>query len=283
MNLDYLSDIHIDLWVDSYAPEYAQRKKIEEFIVPFIPKTPSKILIIAGDIGHNNEQNFILFEILKKYYEWIFWNEGNHDIYLYQRGQRERYEYDSFKRLQNMIFMASEIKGVVYLGGVTEVEGIKIGGFPMWYDASYGVEVCGKSSIFINQLWRMMPCSRYIFTNGFENPRFKWQEYCSNQKKILEKFYKECDVIFSHVSPDWSQIKPFFANDPMSTFFHFDGREILKNCKGKIWVHGHTHAMYDYHTDSGCHIICNPLGNPGREGSYGQRDIESFSIKTFSI
>ena len=41
MNVDYLSDIHIDFWVEYNAPEYVQEKQIEDFVSKIIPKTPN--------------------------------------------------------------------------------------------------------------------------------------------------------------------------------------------------------------------------------------------------
>jgi predicted phosphodiesterase len=283
MNVDYLSDIHIDFWVNPQAPEFVQSKKIEEFITPFIPTNPSNILIIPGDIGHSNDQNILLFEILKKTYKYILYVEGNHDLYLILPGQKQQYQNDSFLRLREMIDLSSKIEGVYYLSGFMEIEGVKIGGFPMWYDNSYGLEVCARSPIFINQLWKQwMADSRFIFTHDSKYPHMDWLTYAASQKQILEASYKDCRVIFSHVSPDWSHLKPQYQGDPTSTFFHFDGREILKNCKGKTWVHGHTHLLYDEYTE-GCHILCNPLGYPSELGQFGERDIESFKIRTFEV
>lgn len=272
MNVDYLSDIHIDFWVEYNAPEYVQEKQIEDFVSKIIPKTPSKILIIAGDIGHHNDQNLILFKTFKKYYDNIYFLEGNHDLYIISKKDLLKYSNNSYNRLKEMIEMSSTISGVQYLNGVVEIEGKKIGGFPMWYDNSYGVEVCGRSPIFMHQLWK-----RYMADSNYIHPKLDWLEYCELHKTFLKNNFEQCDLIFSHVSPDWSHLVPHYQNDPTSSFFHFDGREILKKCNGKTWVHGHTHTKYNHYTESGCHMLCNPFGYPG------EKNFENFSINTLTI
>lgn len=284
MLVDYLSDIHIDFWVKPDSPEYFQRKQISQFIKPFLPEKPSKVLIIPGDLGHDNDQILILFEVLLETYEHICFCEGNHDLYLIGQEAKARYKNDSFARLRELVDESSKIPGIHYLNGrLVEFEGKIIGGFPMWYDTSYGVEVCHRSPIFLHQLWKQyMADSKFIFIGGKESPGMDWREYCRSQKEILEANFRKCDLIFSHVSPDWSHLKPQYQDDPTSTFFHFDGREILKECSGKVWVYGHTHLSYQEWTN-GCRMLCNPLGYPGEKGSYNERNIESFMIRTVQI
>ncbi len=128
-----------------------------------------------------------------------------------------------------------------------------------------------------------MADSRLILGSEDSQSRFDTRAYAASQRLILESSYKSCDLIFSHVAPDWSNLKSHYVEDPTSSFFHFDGREIVKNCGGKTWVFGHTHETYDYFTESGCHMLCNPLGYPGEQNSYGERNIEGFEIRTLRI
>lgn len=281
MRVDYLSDIHINNWVSIYLPEYAQRKGIRELIVKILPSSPSEILVIAGDLGHENDQTKILLEILREFYKIVLWNEGNHDLYLFTE-TKEKYGFNSFNRLKEMVELSNQIENVFYLSGTKEIDGKVFGGFPTWYDMSYGVEVCFRSPIYIKNLWKLMPCARLIYTNGKDRPKFDWLKYAQDQKSKLEDGFRSCDLIFGHVSPDWSRLKSHHQDEPFSTFFHFDGRKILEECEGKTWIFGHTHERYDYFMN-GCHLLCNPLGYPGHGGFYEERNFEGFSILTVEI
>ena len=61
-----------------------------------------------------------------------------------------------------------------------------------------------------------------------------------------------------------------------------DGREILNDLdETKTWIYGHTHNKQCYTYDSGCNMICNPLGYPSEH--YMEPDSWSYkrNIKNF--
>tara|TARA_B100001063_G_C16244804_1_gene302464 strand:- start:21 stop:227 length:207 start_codon:yes stop_codon:yes gene_type:complete len=58
-------------------------------------------LIIAGDLGHDNEQNIKMLKILKEYYNHIICVLGNHDYYLMGKTNKKLFK-NSFERVENM-------------------------------------------------------------------------------------------------------------------------------------------------------------------------------------
>ena len=62
------------------------------------------ILIIAGDIGHNNKQNIQVLELIKKIfgYKHIIWVLGNHDFYLLDKSLGSDYDNSSILRAARM-------------------------------------------------------------------------------------------------------------------------------------------------------------------------------------
>lgn len=76
MKLDILSDTHFDF--------YFYQKYNEDDVVKFFKniinfEDIADVLIIAGDIGHNNAQNIKILKILKQFYKNIICVLGNHD------------------------------------------------------------------------------------------------------------------------------------------------------------------------------------------------------------
>lgn len=69
MKVDVTSDLHVDFWIDVKKPATKQKKLITEWIAKLLPETPSDVIVIAGDIGHYNWQNKILFDVLRKTYK----------------------------------------------------------------------------------------------------------------------------------------------------------------------------------------------------------------------
>ena len=69
MKIDILSDVHFDNY---FYGKYKNDDVIKFYsqIIDF--KNCGDVLVIAGDIGHNNTQNIKILKILKQYYKISF-------------------------------------------------------------------------------------------------------------------------------------------------------------------------------------------------------------------
>lgn len=273
MKFDVTSDLHMDFWVDHRNPEPKQvRLMTQLFEGSLLPQTPSSTLVIAGDVGHYNHQNSILFSVLRKYYQHVIWVAGNHDLYMVSQNIGKKFEFDSFNRLNDMVRLSDMIDGVNYLNGNTiEIDGIVFGGSSGWYDGAYAYNVWGYNTEATIQLWsKYMTDFKLIRTkNEFSKNiyhEFDFLKYSDYQKELLKQIAPACDIMISHIAPDWTHIKSKY-NTPGSTFYAFDGREILASMKEKsAWVFGHTHEKHFYNSPYGPTMICNPLGYPSEDG-----------------
>ena len=66
---DYVSDIHLDFHcreANPNSPRYLRQQSL--FLDVILPDTPSDTLLIAGDIGHYNDQNIHFLKLLKDRY-----------------------------------------------------------------------------------------------------------------------------------------------------------------------------------------------------------------------
>lgn len=264
MKVDITSDLHIDMWVDVFRAknDIKQRKNIKTLISNLLPDEPADVLVIAGDIGHYNTENVILFEVLRETYETVIWVHGNHDLYLISPSIEKKYRNDSFQRLSEMIQLTNQIDGVHYLNGDTiQVGGYIIGGCGSWYDNAYGSNVWEMDDQAFVDKWR----SYLNDSNYIEVPYTKTREidsliYSEKQKKLLSSIVDVCDLVVTHVAPDWTHL-PTKYQTPESTFYCFDGRTLLKRMKpNAIWVFGHTHDKHSFQHPSGPVMFCNPLG-----------------------
>lgn len=271
MKVDCTSDLHFDMHVKINNPEYKQEKDFNVLFERIIPENNSDILLISGDLGHYNFQNEFALTILRKWYKHILFVAGNHDLYLVSQSQSNLYHHDSFERLIEMKELANKIEGVHFLDGNTvEIEGKVFGGTGMWYDFQYGIQIFGKSIQELSDVWEvyMNDANLIRTTEG----RIKNLEYFKSEYSKLEKIYQKCDVILTHVGPDWSMIEEKYK-DISTSFYYFDGKEMLKNCFGKTWLYGHTHLPASFNVN-GCHLICNPLGYPKENPDYMIKTIE---------
>jgi predicted phosphodiesterase len=260
MFIDITSDVHVDFWVNNLLPKNKQIKLLATLIEKLLPPEPSETLIIAGDIGHYNKQDVLFFEILKNYYKKIIWTHGNHDLYMVSHNIQQKYHYNSFNRLNEKIELINKIPGVYYLDGSKplEFDGFKIGGCGMWYNNDYAKQVWNKTDVECIDMWNW--CLNDSKCINIDKKQINYLKYFQEQYELLKNIYLECNVIVTHVSPTWQNI-PEKYKIVESTFFHFDGSELLKNInKDTLWIFGHTHDKHHFvHRESGCTFVCNPL------------------------
>ena len=96
MNIDIISDIHFDLWLNN-----KNGKNLKSFVSKMIPNVRSNTLLIAGDLGHSNTQNANGLKYLREYYKNIVIVPGNHDFWLLHDDQKTKFNFNSFKRIDS--------------------------------------------------------------------------------------------------------------------------------------------------------------------------------------
>ena len=278
MKVDILSDLHLDFY---FKPHLTTSENIASLFGDIFTDNNTRkvgdVLIIAGDIGHYNEQNIEVLKIFQeKFYKHIICVLGNHDYYLIDSEAKYTFENDSFKRVKDMRSLINQEKNMYCLDGeVIEIEGIKFGGADSWYDGSYVKKYyTNLDNNHINLLWNgNINDSRLI--KGIS----RFDDITKLEIQKLEKIYQNCDVMITHVNPsiDEEHINEKYRNSPINTFFTFDGSKFYKNGSMKYWVFGHTHDAIEYEIED-IKFLCNPLGYPN-ESQYG----DSIKIKSFEI
>ena len=193
MKIDYISDLHLDHWVNKLNDSPKGRNKIVDFVANLYPQD-GDILIIAGDLGHYNSQVKTMLEIFKGLYKEVFVVSGNHDMYLVSSGQESKYNYNSLERLSELEENCKEL-GIHYLDGqVVEIDGIKIGGTGMWYDLPTDSDiidwtnVMNDSRLILNGYNRVHQAYSYGTTE--RKVTFDTQKFFANEKEKLEKMVK---------------------------------------------------------------------------------------------
>jgi len=256
MQIDIISDIHIDFWL-----KRPTEKEILKFIVNVIkPNINSEILIIAGDLGHYNNQNLKLFKLLQNFYQKIFFVFGNHDLYLISGKQRNRYKF-SLNRLKELIDNLPE--NVIFLNGSEYLyKGVKFAGSGLWYEVKD-----------IEQWFKKMNDAIYIIEEKVFNT-----DYDRYGKKIIYRFnpfnfyqkeikklsqISNADIMISHISPYLPE---------KELFYYFQGENEIERIKPKYWIFGHIHypLKIDFNDTK---LISNPLGYKNN----------NFNLKTITV
>ena len=263
LKIDILSDTHFDNY---FYGKYTNYDVINFYsqIIDF--NNCGDVLVIAGDIGHNNIQNIKILKLLKQYYKNIICVLGNHDYYLLGKENKSQFK-NSFERVENMRELINSQDGMYCLNGdIIEIDGIKFGGCDGWYNdgyfgRQYPTESFSRKST--NVMWQnIMNDANFIY--GVEN----FDDIFQIERPKIEKVFKECDVMITHINPSAKNehINIRFQNNPSNVFFCFEGEKYLKNGNMKYWIFGHTHEELEY-IEHNVHCICNPLGYFNESGN----------------
>ncbi len=279
MKIDILSDLHFDYY---FVQKYGiYEKAIVNFFTPYF-NNDSECLIIAGDLGHYNDQNLAILKIFKKhFYKYIVCVLGNHDYYIFDPNGMSKYKGHSLYRVSQMREDINSEDGIYCLNGnIVELDGIKFGGCDGWYDGSYVPRYWSEQPIPDRFMWKQCMGDDVRFIKGIDH----YTQLFEIEKNKIEKVYQKCDVMITHVNPSNlnRHLSPKYKKQQSNGFFCFDGERYLRDGSMKYWIFGHTHDAIEYSYPDGfegpkVQCICHPLGSPHEDNGSNQL------IKTIEI
>lgn len=289
MRIMYISDLHID-----------SCNEIEGELLEAIRTSEWKfdVLVIAGDVANYVQRVYRFFQYLRVAVpsKPIIFVPGNHEYYN-----------DTMKYCDGVMSMMITSLGITVLGNNTQFhpdrfvdvgdETICFIGGTLWTD----FEVFGNPEVSKNSVSRCMNDFRRIVNY---NDKILTPDDTSflheSQLDLMENLVmdpRNSEVKFvavSHHGPSRKSIAPEYLldlNTPAFTSGILDvGHNSYRAWASKIslWIHGHTHAPFDYDCDHGygdkTRVVCNPLGY-SRTYSNGQRWFENtkFDLKVAMV
>jgi metallophosphoesterase superfamily enzyme len=242
MKIDILSDLHFDYYFKQFNNSNIDVKNVYDKFFLQDGRTAGDVLVVAGDLGHYNNQNLILLKMIKKIYEYraIVCVLGNHDYYLANRIARDDYK-DSFERAKELIDLINSEDDLYCLDGdVVEIDGVRFGGAMGWYSDAY-LKYKYPSGDFPlksnNVMWKnCMP--DFQMTEGLVN----FDDLYHSELPKIEAVHKKCDVMITHINPSFKDehMSKEFAGQQTNTFYCFNGHSLLRETTAKHWIFGHT-------------------------------------------
>lgn len=261
MKVAYAGDLHIDFYCRERNPQHHDyHPQFQRYIRNVLRPPEADILLIAGDIGHYNQQNIDLLIALKEYYPTIAVTYGNHDMYIMSNSDQAKYNYSSKARVDEFKALCSTNSIYCLDGDTISVYGLTISGLPMWYNLPTPADI-HKWFYYLND-------SRYII-EGFTIPPYayyKKAEPFDTQAFYLEQLSKlkalpHSDILLTHVSP---VIRPAHIQGHHATFNDYDifyETDNLEHTKANYCVFGHSHDIGTFtlgHTG----FLTNSIGYP---------------------
>lgn len=70
--------------------------------------------------------------------------------------------------------------------------------------------------------------------------------------------------MITHFSPTFQSCSEQYRTSSINDGFHSDLNWLIEEIAPSMWIHGHTHDVFDYHIGK-TRVICNPRGYFGIE------------------
>ena len=285
MDIDYISDLHIDNYIKEIDVDTNNHENnINHFNTIFFNKEnrKRKLLLISGDFANKNKFTFFALRVLEKYYyDMVVFILGNHDYFVSKKEIEDGKYKDSFDRIEEVKTFTQNSQSLFYLdGNIIEIEGIKIGGCNSWYDGSFAYNYAKyfvMDEITINNLWNeFMPDAKAI--KGISD----YKTIFNKEIKKIDKIYNKVDIMLTHVNPSFlkEHFTPRFRHSESNAFYAFNGHRFLMDGDIKYWFFGHTHEFIEYEY-KGVKVIANPSGYESELNN--KLRFEDSIVKTISI
>ena len=277
MKIDLISDVHL---------EFGD--------LPIENCNDADVLIMAGDICvaedlHNHAEDDSVnlgrraeaAQIYRKFfrrvceqYPNVIYVMGNHEHYHGKFDQSRDVFLAEFKRMNLPIrFLERE---------TVEINGVTFIGSTLWTDFN------SNNPISMYECQNMMNDYRIIRVAKDKyrslRPQDTLDEHIKNKNYIKETLSSTNGpvVVVGHHAPSLQSVKPKYEHD-----FHINGAyrsnldEIMLQYPNiKLWVHGHTHELFDYEIGY-TRVVCNPRGYVNYER--GSHESEPYYPMTIEI
>ena len=238
MKIGYISDIHIDFYV-----KLNKERLLQKFVNSLHPQQYD-ILIIAGDIGHYNQQNIALLRYLKEFAPHIIVTIGNHELYLVSDRMKRKYHRNSLKKVQEFKNLCKD-NGIICLDmEAITIKGVTIGGGCIWY--------------------KVDEKQREFWKNCISDAKYVYLPHQEFYKERLEKFYQlpQCDIFVSHIpQTKVSQYLPPSFDEQFLPFYEQENITLLHEKGIHYSIYGHNHTQGAFLKEN-IHFLTCGIGYP---------------------
>lgn len=264
MRLWILSDLHLSAAV-------ARTGTLFDDAVP-----DADVAIVAGDIceGVDNAITWLARTVTRRMP--TIYVIGNHEFYG-EEYMPARYRARAY---------AERVPGLHLLDdGVVEIGGTLFIGGTLWTDYrlfAHGERALQQEAMRTiksrlsdhSQIW-MKPEAPGFVARHFE-PRDALEDHILTAAFIEDQMTAPYDgpiVVVTHHAPHPLSIAPRWQDDALTPAFVSDLSSLIDLRQPTLWVHGHTHASFDYTIDhpegTKTRVICNPHGyGPGENPAF---------------
>ncbi len=245
MRLQIFSDLHADFNRWPAPPDLAE----------------ADIVVVAGDVCEGVARGFKYLRAHISAPTPIVMVAGNHEFY---RSSLER-ELASARR-------AAPALVITFLDdGTAEIDGIRFIGTTLWTDYDFfGTDLrrdamaAAEDGLMDHRLIRADRGPRLTF-----RPEDARERHFASRRfldKTLSRPFAGPTVVVTHHAPHERSVHPAHRESLLTAAFVSDLSDVIA-FQPELWVHGHTHARFDYRIGT-TRVICNPRGYGGENRAF---------------
>jgi Icc-related predicted phosphoesterase len=240
MKLLILSDLHLEFHADC-----------GECFLRDTPWPEHDVVVIAGDVSNSKKLIPALENIHTTFGDRpIVYVSGNHECY-----------HSSLLKVEGRI-----------------AEACRSGRFPNLHWLSNNYTTIENQRFIGGTMWTPKSVDRVAkeFMNDFKCIQHFEQVY-ADHKDFMENilpFIEPDDVVVTHHLPSFKSVPRQFTGSSLNQFFVNDVEHVIDKLQPKLWVHGHTHSLFDYNIGP-TRVVANPFGYPGENPGF----LENFVVE----
>ncbi|MFL1875037.1 metallophosphoesterase [Hansschlegelia beijingensis] len=235
--------------------------------------TDTDIVVVAGDVADGLEASLDYLQRTFAGRVPVIWVAGNHEFFGEELPEARATARDAAGSASGLFFLDdAELRwgGVRFLGST------------LWTDYRLGVQDDPDAQRAAMRVAASLPDHREIWMQPAEQgclaKHFSPRDALAINKasvawltrKLGERFAGPT-VVVSHHAPHPTSVAPAFKGDPRTPAYVTDLSDLIHERGPDLWLHGHTHASFDYIVrgrDRITRVVCNPKGfrdyeNPG--------------------
>ena len=227
------------------------------------------LIIFAGDIGIHTTGMMVANKVARTYDVPVLYIAGNHEYY---RNRHMGLDGHTWEGTPEDLAREADHTSVIRKGETTYFEntcavyeGVRFIGATLWTDMEY----FGKNYLVEMAVARALNDYRAIWSKN-NHPltiemvmeRFK-ESFAFIKEKLAEPF-EGPTVVLTHHTPSSLSVPDEYKNDHVTAGYTSRLEEFILDTQPALWVHGHTHQVFDYKLGE-TRICCNPRGYVGYE------------------
>ncbi|MDH6305900.1 putative phosphodiesterase [Parabacteroides sp. PF5-5] len=235
MKIQYASDLHLEFHDNS--------RFLKES--PLIPV--GDILILAGDIGYLNDDNYSkhpFWDWASENFKQVIVAVGNHELYKY---------YDLAKMPHGLVYSIREnVK--CYYNDVISIEDTDIIVSTLW--AKIPLEEAYLTERGVTDFHRILFNGEILTFADFNREHDNCFRFIRNE--VAKSTAKHIIVVTHHV-PSFQLTSPDFAGSKINGAFTVELKEYIESSPIEYWIYGHSHRNIDKQIGNAC-CVSNQLG-----------------------